>query len=159
MGRRRWIRWRGQPSSSQQLVSRSLALSACNLLFNPDVKSSSRRDLVVVCHHCHCKRQLATRWHLDDEVRVPLWGHTVWTWIVSGCYKRQKNVVHWVIRLLQRMDLLSIWPAKYFDWFSWKLAVACRPCKKIGTAWQRHGWFVLSCVSYQLSDQPKMRVT
>ena len=47
--------------SQQQLVSRSLALSGCNLLFNPDVKSSSRRDLVVVCHHCHCKRQLATR--------------------------------------------------------------------------------------------------
>ena len=46
---------------SSQLVSRSLALSACNLLFNPDVKSSSRQDLVVVCHHCHCKRQLATR--------------------------------------------------------------------------------------------------
>ena len=47
--------------SQQQLVSRSLALSGCNLLFNPDVKSSSRQDLVVVCHHCHCKRQLATR--------------------------------------------------------------------------------------------------
>ena len=59
---------------SSQLVSRSLALSACNLLFNPDVKSSSRQDLVVVCH---CKRQLATRGHLDDEVRVPLWGHTL----------------------------------------------------------------------------------
>ena len=93
-------------------MSRSLALSACNLLFNPDVKSSSRQDLLVVCHHCHCKRQLATRWHLDDEVRVPLWGHTLWTWIVSGCYKGQKNVVHWLIILQKRMDLLSIWP----DW-------------------------------------------
>ena len=47
--------------SRQQLVSRSLAHSACNLLFNLDVKPSSRQDLVVVCHHCHCKRQLATR--------------------------------------------------------------------------------------------------